>query len=599
MNLTLGDGQRNAPQNLVARDGHVEVVDDESRVHGVNFNNTTPVVEIPARAITTGAPGVIIVSGSFLPWAGIAIRSDRLSGGSPWSNGAHLPVRVVLTCLCVALLGSACGSSGAGGDESEARPNLVLIVLDDLDDTGAPYWDVMPKTRELIADRGVQFTNSFATDPMCCPARATILSGQYPHNNGVVTASDVNIPPDVLGGEITDGSAIEIFARDAEKRSIAVRLHESGYRTAFLGKYLNGYELAPDYVPPGWDEWFGLGGSFLDGYGYVANHNGSKESYGNDVADYQTDVLAQQAFEFLTNAEAEDADPFLLTLWPSAPHAPIGPAPRHEDNEFADDHLPTRPNFNEQDVSDKPSWLREGVPQLDAAGRRHEAERYRNGLGSLVAVDDMIAKLGEKLDENDELDDTVFIFTSDNGQNRGAHRLPQKMAPYEESIRVPLAIAGPNVPNGTEDRLVTHADVAPTLLDLAGVALPDELDGRSLLPLLQGSEPRWRQDFLVEFYGLYHAYIQLHTANDVAYFIDGGETLSVPSYRAVRSTDYLYVEWYGGDVHEYELYDLEADPYQLTNLLATPDGAEEYASTRAALQARLDELAVCAGASCH
>jgi N-acetylglucosamine-6-sulfatase len=510
-------------------------------------------------------------------------------------------LRVTLLCLAMTSALLACASSESEERSTgESRPNLVVVVLDDLDETGGPYWDAMPETWQLIADRGVQFTNAFATDPVCCPARATILSGQYPHNNGVITATDTSVSP---GGEGTDAasrSGIEIFSDGAEKRSIAVRLRNTGYRTAFLGKYLNGYELAPDYVPPGWDEWFGLGGTFADGYSYTANHNGVIERYGSTEGDYQTDVLSRMATEFVDDSEIDDGDPMLLTIWPSAPHSPIRPAPRHQGNEFADDDLPTRPNYDEEDVSDKPSWLREGVPRLNEQEVQRQTSWYRNGMGSLLAVDEMIGDLADRLRDNDEIDNTVFMFTSDNGLNRGSHRLPHKMAPYEESIRVPLAIAGPNIRQGTETRFATHVDFPPTLFDLAGEELPNDLDGRSLVPLLRGTETRWRHDFLVEFDGLYSTFVRIDSAADVdGYLARQGMVPYVPTYRALRNEDFLYVEWYTGDVHEYELYDLDNDPYQMRNLLATPGFAAENAAVAATLQARLEELAVCAGASCR
>jgi N-acetylglucosamine-6-sulfatase len=498
---------------------------------------------------------------------------------------------VALTAGSVASLGRDEPVSSLVSSRAE-RPNFVFVLVDDLDATGGPYWDAMPKTRALIADRGLRFTRAFAPDPLCCPARATILSGMYPHNTGVWTEAD--------GG-------YEQFAAGVGDRTIGVRLKDAGYTTAFAGKYVNGYERDFAGVPPGWDEWFGLGGSFLDGYSYKANHNGRIESYGSGVEDYQTDVLSREGTSFVQSTEATDTKPFFLFLSPSAPHWPMKPARRHAHNQFADDALPRRANFDESDVSDKPFWLREGVKRLDRAAIAQETERYRRGMGTLFAVDDMVAKLAAKLKANGEFDHTVFVFTSDNGYNRGAHRLRNKMAPYEESLRVPLAIAGPGVRRGRENRLVTHTDFAPTLLDMAGVPVPDDIDGRSMSPLLRDRRGPWRTDFLSEFHGDYNVFLFVHTLADVRRAIADGWFISlvpktgtiVPTYRAVRTKDWLYVEWYAGDEHDYELYDMRTDPYQLSNLLATPAGALERASTTAALQARLDALAVCRGVSCR
>jgi N-acetylglucosamine-6-sulfatase len=502
------------------------------------------------------------------------VLSAALSGGSITSaTDRHEPVPSVVS------------------SRSE-RPNFVFVLVDDLDETGGPYWDAMPKTRALIADRGLRFTRAFAPDPLCCPARATILTGMYPHNTGVWTEAD--------GG-------YEEFAAGVEEKTLAVRLREAGYTTAFAGKYVNGYERDFDAVPPGWDEWFGLGGNFLDGYGYKVNHNGKVESRGSAAKDYQTDVLSREAMSFVQGTEATDRRPFLLFLAPSAPHWPMKPARRHAHNQFSDDALPRRANFNEADVSDKPYWLREGVSELDDAAIAKETQRYRRGMGTLLAVDDMVAGLADRLKANGEFEDTVFVFTSDNGYNRGAHRLRNKMAPYEESIRIPLAIAGSGIRTGRENRFVTHTDFAPTLLDMAGVTVPDDIDGRSLSPLLRDRKGPWRTDFLSEFHGDYHPFVFVRTLADVQGAIRDGWFKSlvpirgtfVPTYRAVRDKDWLYVEWYAGDEHDYELYDMHSDPYQLSNLVATPGGAAQHATTTAALQGRLEALAMCRGISCR
>lgn len=457
----------------------------------------------------------------------------------------------------------------------------MFVLVDDLDQTGGPYWNALPKTRALIADRGVRFTNAFATNPLCCPARATILTGMYPHNTRVWSEYSESI-----GG--------------AEDKTLGVRLEQAGYTTAFAGKYLNGYETDPSRIPPGWDEWFGLAGQFLDGYAYQANHNGTLESFGTGQRSYETDVLSREALTFVDGTEADDTKPFFLFLSPSAPHWPIAPARRHTNNPFADDALPKRPNFDEDDVSDKPMWIRDGVPQLDAAAVANETERYRRSMGSLFAVDDMVANLAARLRANGELANTVFVFTSDNGYNRGAHRLREKDAPYEESIRVPMTISGPGIRHVTERRLVTHPDLAATLFDLAGVPIPSDVDGRSLVPLLHGAKTKWRKDFLVEFHGTYGGLSLLDTRQDVVNALAGpGLGGLVPTYRALRTRDQVYIEWYGGAEHDYELYDLRKDPYQLENLVATPEGAARYEATTARLQARLEQLAACSGSSCR
>lgn len=466
------------------------------------------------------------------------------------------------------------------------RPNFVLVLLDDLDAATTDVWSALPQTEALLADQGLSFTNSFVTDPICCPARASLLTGRYPHNTGVFD----NTPPD--GGAAT-------FAGAAEQDTVATRLAQAGYATAFVGKYLNGYGRMPTHVPPGWSEWFGLTASFYDGYTYSANHNGTTVSFGSSPADYQTDVLGNVSLEFLESTERRDHQPFFLLVAPSAPHHPMPPAPRHSPNPFAGEALPTRPNVDEPDVSDKPTWLRDGNPPLTPQLAGFNTNDYQRRLGSLLAVDDLIAALLARLEANGELDHTIVVFTSDNGYNLGAHRLLAKQAPYEESIRVPLVVRGPGVRVGDEAALVTNLDLAPTFLQLAQLDASD-LDGASLEPLLRGDDPTWRDGFLVEFNGTYEPNgTDYDTLAQVEAGIVAGDRVSVPTYRAVRTTDWLFVEWYGGDEHEYELYDLATDPYQLDNLVATPEGLATHAATVALLQDRLDELSTCTAASCR
>jgi arylsulfatase A-like enzyme len=212
----------------------------------------------------------------------------------------------------------------------------------------------------------------------------------------------------------------------------------------------------------------------------------------------------------------------------------------------------------------------------------------------------MVASIVSTLKSNGEYDSTMLVFLSDNGYNFGAHRLLAKMAPYEESLRVPFAIAGPGVPHESQPALVTHEDLAPTLLDLAGAAVPDTMDGRSMRPLFEGQTTGWRSDFLAEFSGKYNPFFLYDTLDQVRWYIAAGALpVLVPTWRAVRSEQYVYIQWYGGDVHDYELYDLDADPYELTNLIATPEGQAQHAALVAQMQARLDALADCSGLSCR
>ncbi len=475
---------------------------------------------------------------------------------------------------------------------NDDRPNFVFVLADDLDQTTSPYWEAMPYTASLIRDKGMTFTNGFAPTPICCPARGTILTGKYGHNTGVLTnAGDV-------GGWAT------FAANGNEEKTFARYLHDTGYDTALVGKYMNGTEDDPTHIPPGWSEWYGsVDNFFYTGYNYALNENGTIVDYGGpeNPANYSTDVVAAKSTDFIRRAAAGD-EPFFLYAASTAPHLPLPPAPRHADNPFADDAAPRTPNFNEPDVSDKPWWLQQSAKARSAQLAATNGPDYRNRMGSLYAFDEMVRGIVETLGSVGELDNTYLVFTSDNGYNLGAHRLIGKQAPYDESMRVPLVIAGPGIEHGTDRHMVAHIDFAPTFLELAGVSIPPDVDGQSLVPLLHGEEPAsWRTDLLGQYAGP-----GVDGQDGIAAEAVGKATavyLDIPPWSGLRTARYLYVRWYDLDrspqVHEHELYDLNADPYQLTNLLATPAGKVQNAALVADLDTRLNELATCSGATCR
>jgi arylsulfatase A-like enzyme len=513
-----------------------------------------------------------------------------LDGGSPFAIDATPPYSVTIDTSTLRRGTHVVRATGSDGTYTvfqqrafTTRPNIVVILVDDMDSFMMPLWGALPNAKAAIGNRGTTFTRAFAPDPLCCPARASLLTGDYPHNTGVFEYPEYH---EFVGG--------------AENDTVATRLHGAGYRTAFAGKYLNGYEKDPNAVPPGWDEWFGLAGDIHTGYNYSANHNGTVETFGSAPADYQTDVLASEAVHFLNSTESADDQPFFLYVTPTAPHAWIPPAPRDAANPFSSAMPNTPPNLNEADVSDKPEWIRDGVPLLDANALTTRVADYRRKMGSMLAVDDLVASIVTTLKNNGEYDSTTLMFLSDNGYNNGSHRLGGKLVPYEESIRIPFAIAGPGIPHATQTALVTQLDVTPTLLDLAGVAVPNTIDGRSLRPLFEGTST-WRQDFLLESSGKYHPFVVVDTIDQIRPRIAAGtfNPTFVPTWRAVRTDRYIYIQWYGGTYHDYELYDLVGDPWQLTNLLATPEGRAQYATLTVQLQARLDELSTCSGLNCR
>jgi len=472
------------------------------------------------------------------------------------------------------------GAAGAGG-QALARPNVVLVVTDDLDARTVGY---LPSVVALLAEQGATFPNAFATTPICCPSRASILRGQYVHNHGVLT----NTGP--RGGFPT------FRATGAEASTLATWLQGAGYRTGLFGKYLNGYpkRVNDRYVPPGWDDWHAaIDHAAYDQYGYELNENGRIVPYGNAPEDYLTDVIAERARAFIAESAADDR-PFFAYVATYAPHGPAPPAPRHA-GAFAGVSAPRPPSFDEADVADKPAWLQR-LPRLDAAALAEIDARYQDRLGSLLAVDELVAGLVETLAAADELDRTVIIFTSDNGFHLGEHRLPYgKQTPYDEAVRVPLLVRGPGVPVGsTVVDLALTIDLAPTVAALAGLDPPAFVDGRSLVPLWtgEGGGAAWRRAFLVE---LFTNGAPSQPGDDAAVADPDAEfgAARPPAYAALRTADLLYVE-YADTGGERELYDLAADPYQLDNLAGAADPA-----LLAALGERLGRLRACAADECR
>ncbi|MDP9363610.1 MAG: sulfatase, partial [Chloroflexota bacterium] len=395
---------------------------------------------------------------------------------------------LALLVLALPVLSAVAPPAGAVAVPS-ARPNIVLILLDDLD---ARSVEAMPNVMSLLRDQGTTFENFFVTTPLCCPSRASILRGQYAHNHGVLRNVKKGRKP---GGFPT------FLELGREGSTVATWLHDAGYRTALVGKYLNQYPegAEPGHVPPGWDEWSAEArGQYFN---YRLNENGTVVRYGRDPGDYQTDVLAAKATDFVARSAVDDR-PFFLYLAPHAPHTPATPAPRHAEA-FAGATAPRAPSFNEADVGDKPGWVR-AAPALSADEIAGIDELHRQRSRSLLAVDDMVAALVDALRAGGALDDTYVLLTSDNGFHQGEHRLPGgKGDPYEASIRVPLLVRGPGVAaGGTVGELALNVDLAPTLAELAGATAPGFVDGRSLVPLLAGEPPpAWRRALLVELFG--------------------------------------------------------------------------------------------------
>jgi arylsulfatase A-like enzyme len=510
---------------------------------------------------------------------------------------------------CLIGLVAALPQPGVGG----MRSDIMVLMVDDLDvatfDTALDL-GLLPTIDAEMVQGGMRFDESFVTDALCCPSRATFMTGQYPHNHGVRR-----------GQFAADGS----FAAFDDSRTLATALNAAGYRTGLVGKFLNGYghatprnhpecsspECRMRYVPAGWSDWHGtpdygeLNGSpgyagTYCMYNYTVNDNGSLVSYGTGNADYQTDVLAQRAGAIIDDV-AQGGAPLFLVASPLAPHYElclplpnpfaydVRPAPRHAGSLPPYVNLDvSKPSFNEADVSDKPAWFADHYASIDSEQLATLNRQFRHRLEALRGVDDLFATLRQRLLAAGRWENAYVIFTSDNGWLYGEHRVPGKVMAWEESIRVPLLLRGPGVPAGVRrDALVLNNDLAPTIIELAGATAELPPDGRSLVPLIaQDLPPAWRRRFLIEHFRDappapvdYLDFLGVRTA--AGDFGDSGLRTLI-DWRV----DWLLDQTPAGIEH----YDLAVDPFQVDSI-DTADGAQ--AAQLAALRAGLALLREC------
>ena len=464
---------------------------------------------------------------------------------------------------------------------SEAAPNIVVIMTDDQEDTGSTAY--MPKLRALIGEEGLTFKNSFVDTPLCAPSRASFFTGQAAHNTGIKANSPL------------DDGGWEAF-KSREVNALPVWLKRAGYRTALLGKYLNRYgqqsvwgawlawagnlvnvELKGatignprDWVPPGWDLWYAFTGSRARYFDYDINENGTILSFGHRPGDYSTDVLKERAVRFIFDQPA-GSEPFFMLVATKAVHGQGGRAipARQYAHAFEDVRLQTGPAFNEKDATHKGS--RTGPVHGESKAQLTKA--YRAELQALQSVDDLVEAVVDALKQAGKLDDTVIIYTSDNGFLFGEHRLVGKAAVFEESIRVPLLMRGPGIPkNEVRDALVNNLDVVATIVALAGASPGVALDGRSLVPLIADAGAPWRNALLIQ--------------SPVNRFQAPAER-----FTAIRTATRKYVKYDSG---RERLYDLAVDPHERKSRT----GRAAYADDLAALRLIHDKLKACAGDDC-
>lgn len=454
-------------------------------------------------------------------------------------------------CAALALVALQLAVAGTGSDRAEARarssarPNVLIIVTDD---QRIGTLRAMPTTRRWFEQGGTHFTRAFATTPLCCPSRASILTGRYAHNHGVRNNH----------GSISNldqRSTIESYLQDAR------------YSTALFGKYFSGWDLATS--PPYFDDW----AIFLNSARHYMGGNWNVDGLVRPVKKYATNFIARRALHFVSSTETNDARPWFMVLAPPAPHSPYTPQPRYA-------RAPVRPwggdpAVFERDRSDKPQF----VQARSVSFRKAQRIRTRQ-FRTLLSVDDLVKRVFGKLGELDERRPTLAFFLSDNGYLWGEHGLGGsvfgKRPPYTESVRLPMLMRWPDhVARGAADRrLVANIDLAPTILDAAGITPSAQIpmDGMSLL------SNRTRDHLLLE------------------YWIDVGTT---PDWGSIVTPDLQYIEYYGLDgltptFREY--YDLRRDPWQLDNLLGDRVPGNDPDVTGLSAQLAADRR--CAGAGC-
>ena len=443
--------------------------------------------------------------------------------------------------------------------QAAARPNIILISTDDMTASDL-HW--MPRTRKLLGRAGVSFPNALSPHPLCCPARAAILTGQYAQNNGVKS---------------NQGQ----FAYPAlnTHRTLPVWLDRAGYRTAFTGKYLNGFGTH-GRSQPGWD-WFDP--TIIGQYNYELYQmyrNGQPKYYnGLNNVDYVNNEV-----ERLVEEWAPAPQPFFIWASHVAPHGRLDPAngirstaeplpPTRYRHKFKRTKPPSMrsPAFNERDISDKTSWLRRKRAQ--PLNTRHVKRVFRARIQSLQGVDQGVARIMKALQRSGEMDNTYVVFTSDNGFLLGEHRLLTKNLPYWQSIRVPLLVRGPGIPHGAQrSGLATMIDLAPTIADLAGARPNLKVDGVSLMPTIRHKKPL-RSTVLIQ------AGPQQPEDRRHGWW-----------WRGVTTGRYTYAFYYAEGFEE--LYDHLRDPAENRNLADHPF----YSRTLSALRHRTQELRTCAGA---
>lgn len=438
------------------------------------------------------------------------------------------------------------------------HPNVVLVVADDLS------WNLVPFMKQVVQmqHQGLTMDHFFTNSPQGTPARATMLTGRYPHNTGVLTDSGTN------GGYAA-------FARSGlQDRTIAVAAHRAGYQTGYFGEYLTGYKPTDD-PPPGWDRWAVIDNGFR-GYGYTMRLNSSTQKYGRAPADYATDVLADRAVSFIRSAAAAGT-PFLAQISTFAPHLPAVPA-RRDAHDYSTTTYPRTRTFGRAPAT-PPKWLDFGT--LSTAQEAAIDAQYRMRLRAVKAIDLLIARVEGALARAQVAQNTYLVFTSANGYHLGEYRLPPgKKTAFDTDTRVPLIVTGPAVrANRHSGQYASTVDLAPTLARLIGATMPGVVDGLTLDAVWHGVKASVRPPAVL---------VEHRQGRTLPGDPDGAEAAAgnPPDYLAIRTPTGLFVRY--TKTKEREYYDVVSDPDELTNL--GPSGKIPLATQRA-----LTALSKCSG----
>lgn len=462
----------------------------------------------------------------------------------------HRPVLLAVVVVAAALAHPVLEpASRAGAQTAEplpGRPNVMVVLMDDMR-AGEDTMAAMPNVLRWMRREGTEFPEGYVNTPLCCPERATIWSGRYMHNHGVI---------DNHSGAKLDTEWI-----------LPRYLREAGYTTALAGKFITDWNARND--PPQFDRWALFRGGYFDAYFNVD---------GESVrAPHSSEFVVDKGIEFLAAFEADDARPWYLHVAPHAPHESTTgtwdvPEPYASAPIPAWEPSPAVSEDTREAKADKPSWIRGREQPTEKSRTKHDG-----AMRTLLHFDAEFDRLMSALQANGELDDTLVIFTSDNGYSWGERGMTSKGVPYVESVKVPFMVRWPArfAAGAVDPRQVSGVDIMPTIFDAAGVHptnLRYPLDGRSFLPERPG-----REELLLEWhYG----------------------HLGIPTWASLRTPQRQYIEWFeedGSTVTFREYYDLAADPWQLQNLLADTDMAND--PDVAALSAELAEARRCAGSA--